>query len=75
MSTPHRDQPGAKAVVNGVLVCDRCGRQAVGWPLKRADVCSGPDWVYCIRNPPEVMASWRAHERKAVPARGRGGKR
>jgi hypothetical protein len=39
-----------------VMICPRCGRQAVGWPLKRADVCSPKNWVDCIRNPEDIIA-------------------
>lgn len=31
------------------LVCERCGRVLRPWPLKRADLCSPKEWVYCIR--------------------------
>lgn len=33
------------------MLCPRCKREMVGWPLKRADVCSPKYWVSCIRSP------------------------
>jgi hypothetical protein len=36
------------------VICPRCKREAVGWPLKRADVCSLKSWEVCIREPHEI---------------------
>ena len=36
------------------MLCPRCKREAVGWPLRRADVCSPRDWAVCIREPETV---------------------
>jgi hypothetical protein len=38
------------------VVCPRCHRPAVGWPLERGDRCSPPDWANCIRDPATVLA-------------------
>ena len=32
------------------LICPRCKREVVGWPLRRSDNCSPKHWVTCIRN-------------------------
>lgn len=29
--------------------CRKCGRPQDPWPLRRADLCSPPDWAVCIR--------------------------
>src|SRR3990167_2995857 len=41
------------------LICPRCQREAVGWPLKRSDRCSPKTWAMCIREP-AVIAAERA---------------
>lgn len=44
-------------VINDVskrVICPRCKREAVGWPLKRRDICSPKDWIYCLREPNTV---------------------
>ena len=48
--------------ITGVIYvrCPRCGREAVGWLLKRADVCSPKDWGVCIREPETIEAKRRA---------------
>jgi hypothetical protein len=46
-----------------VVICPRCQRQAVGWPLRRADRCSPKDWAKCLREPDNVRAV--ASERRA----------
>lgn len=37
--------------------CDRCGREASDWPIKRGDVCSPRSWVRCIRQPKDAGVS------------------
>jgi hypothetical protein len=39
------------------MICPRCKREAVGWPLRRADRCSPKDWVRCLREPDNVRAT------------------
>lgn len=39
---------------HGLVTCPRCKREARGWPLKRADLCSPKHWVYCIRDPWDI---------------------
>ncbi len=36
------------------MICPRCKRPAVGWPLRRGDRCSPKDWANCIRRPEAV---------------------
>lgn len=48
------------------VTCNRCGREAVGWPLARADLCSPRDWVSCIREPESVV---RVGEKRAQDTR------
>jgi hypothetical protein len=38
------------------VVCPRCGRVAVGWPLKRTDDCSIDRYNVCFRNPETIIA-------------------
>lgn len=37
------------------MICPRCKREAKGWPVYRADVCSPSDWVSCIREPVNIL--------------------
>lgn len=37
------------------MTCPRCNRLAVGWPLKRADVCSPAGWKNCLREPSAII--------------------
>ena len=37
------------------MTCPRCKREAVGWPLKRPDICSPKGWAYCIRDPEDII--------------------
>lgn len=37
--------------------CPRCMREAHGWSLKRADVCSPSDWANCIRDPQVIWSN------------------
>lgn len=39
-----------------VVICPRCRRVAVGWPLHRADVFSPSWWVHCLREPDAILA-------------------
>lgn len=58
MSVPYQDEKGQ-------LLCDRCGRPVVGWPLKRGgDICSPDQWVNCIREPQAVLNGLEDSSRK-----------
>lgn len=36
--------------------CPRCGRLAVGWPIRRPDVCApGGDATVCWRTMPDIL--------------------
>ena len=37
------------------MICPRCKREAVGWPLYRGDRCSPEYWVNCIREPEDIQ--------------------
>jgi hypothetical protein len=52
----------------GDVICPRCKRKAVGWPLKRADVCSPKDWADCLRHP-SVILNRQAKEAKLAAER------
>jgi len=36
------------------MICPRCQREAIGWPLRRADVCAPKGWQYCLREPEAI---------------------
>ncbi len=38
------------------IVCPRCQREALGWPLRRADLCSPKGWAFCLREPEAIVA-------------------
>lgn len=40
----------------GAVICPRCKRVAVGWPLKRGDVCAPKYYTYCLREPSVIRA-------------------
>ncbi len=40
---------------HSTVECPRCKRPAVGWPLRRPDICSSKDWAHCIRNPETII--------------------
>lgn len=42
-----------------MIVCPRCKREAVGWPLRRLDKCSPQGWVVCLREPSVIGAEVR----------------
>lgn len=46
------------------MICPRCKREATGWPLRRADLCSPRDWVNCIRNPEAIITKERERQEK-----------
>jgi hypothetical protein len=37
------------------VICPRCKRKAVGWPLRRKDLCSPKHWANCIREPSRII--------------------
>lgn len=37
------------------VICPRCKREAHGWPVLRADVCSPKNCKHCIRQPENVV--------------------
>ncbi len=39
-----------------LVVCPRCQREALGWPLRRADLCGPKDWAFCLREPEQIIA-------------------
>jgi len=43
------------------MICPRCKREAVGWPLVRPDYCSPKDWASCLRNPWDI---YQAEEKR-----------
>jgi hypothetical protein len=53
----HDDRVAAILAANGgEVICPRCKRPTMGWPLKRRDTCGGKDAVYCIRDPGAALA-------------------
>lgn len=44
------------------VLCPRCNRPMVGWPIKRADICSPKYWANCIRNPRTAELDGEAEE-------------
>jgi hypothetical protein len=43
------------------MICPRCKRVAVGWPLRRADVCAPKGWIHCLREPETIASKAKAH--------------
>ena len=43
------------------MICPRCKREAVGWLLKRADVCSPKEWAHCLRELDAIAAKEAKH--------------
>jgi hypothetical protein len=41
------------------IICPRCKREAVGWPLLRVDVCAPKYWVKCLREPETIIKKSR----------------
>jgi hypothetical protein len=39
----------------GEIICPRCKRPTLGWPLKRPDKCSEKRAVHCMRDPQAVL--------------------
>lgn len=50
------------------MTCPRCQREATGWPLQRADVCSPKEWASCLRNPETIIAKQNQLDTKSVKA-------
>jgi len=48
------------------MICPRCKREVVPWPLKRADVCSEKRAWVCIRQFEDVAADIARREAKAA---------
>jgi hypothetical protein len=44
------------------MKCPRCEREAVGWVLRRADVCAPKGWAHCLREPSVILAKQAAKE-------------
>jgi len=56
MGTPlPGERLGMATIMTPEVICPRCKRLAVGWPLKRADICSPKYWRNCIREPESVL--------------------
>lgn len=46
--------------IDGTVICPRCHRKAVGWPLRRGDRCSPKDWAVCLREPAVILVAAQA---------------
>ena len=44
------------AANGGEVICPRCRKPAVGWPLRRGDRCGERGAVQCLRDPETVLA-------------------
>lgn len=76
-SPPSPNGPGRSlgGCLPMIVVCPRCLRAAVGWPLARRDLCAPPTWAVCLRNPETVLskltdrdrAKLARHARKMAP--------
>ena len=42
-----------------MIRCPRCNREAMGWPLRRKDICSPQGWAFCLREPSVILATRR----------------
>ena len=40
-----------------MINCPRCNREAMGWHLRRRDVCSPQGWAFCLREPDVILAT------------------
>lgn len=51
------------------MICPRCKREAVGWPLERGDRCSPPKWAKCIREPYNIRKEEELKRGQDITAR------
>lgn len=58
------DKPLRFVTVRGqsFVVCPRCNRPAIGWPLMRGDRCAPKNWGHCLRWTQDVVAWWCARQ-------------
>lgn len=49
-----------------LIICPRCKREVMGWPLWRPDLCSPKDWAKCIRNETDVILQLERIEQKRL---------